>query len=72
MSRTYNPTETEAKWQKAWEDAGAFTADLKKAKKPWYGLVMFPYPSGEQTARGALVQLRPRGQFLSFPADDGP
>lgn len=42
----YNYTEIEPKWQKAWEEAGAFRAvDFDKRPK-WYGLVEFPYPSG--------------------------
>ena len=49
MSR-YNPKETEAKWQSAWEEEGCFqTADRPGAedKRPkYYVLEMFPYPSG--------------------------
>jgi leucyl-tRNA synthetase len=46
MSR-YNPREIEEKWQKAWQTDRTFVPDLKKAPKPFYNLMMFPYPSGE-------------------------
>ena len=36
----------EAKWQRKWEEAGAFLAADKSEKPKFYGLVEFPYPSG--------------------------
>ncbi|WP_430465630.1 leucine--tRNA ligase [Tabrizicola sp.] len=45
MSR-YEPSSIEAKWQKAWDEAGAFTARRDPAKPKYYVLEMFPYPSG--------------------------
>ena len=46
MARGYNFKAIEAKWQRAWEESGAFTAteDPKRAK--FYLLEMYPYPSG--------------------------
>ncbi len=43
----YNPQEVESKWRKTWEKQGIFQVDLEKAKKPYYNLMMFPYPSAE-------------------------
>ncbi len=43
----YNPKEIEAKWQKKWASDKTFQVDLSKAEKPFYNLMMFPYPSGE-------------------------
>jgi len=43
----YNPQEIEQKWAKVWERKKAWQVDLKKAKKPYYNLMMFPYPSAE-------------------------
>ena len=40
------PSEIEPKWQKAWEEAGVFTARPDPAKRKYYVLEMFPYPSG--------------------------
>ncbi|NOD94143.1 leucine--tRNA ligase [Ruegeria sp. HKCCD4884] len=45
MSR-YSANEIEAKWQKAWDKAGIFTANHKADKPKYYVLEMFPYPSG--------------------------
>ncbi len=43
----YNPQKIEQKWAKVWERKKAWQVDLKKAKKPYYNLMMFPYPSAE-------------------------
>ncbi len=37
----------EKKWQKIWEQKGVYEPDLNRAKKPFYNLMMFPYPSAE-------------------------
>ncbi len=42
----YNVKETEAKWQKAWADAGTFEVTEDRSKPKYYVLEMFPYPSG--------------------------
>lgn len=43
----YNHKEIEAKWAKKWEESKIFQVDLAGAKKPFYNLMMFPYPSAE-------------------------
>ncbi len=45
MSR-YDPAEIEPKWQAAWDAAGVFAARRDAAKRKYYVLEMFPYPSG--------------------------
>jgi leucyl-tRNA synthetase len=45
MSR-YNAPEIEAKWQRAWDEAGLFRARRDPARPKYYVLEMFPYPSG--------------------------
>ena len=44
----YNFKEVEKNWQKKWEKEGTFNAknDFSNSKK-WYGLIEFPYPSGQ-------------------------
>ncbi len=37
----------ETKWQDIWEKEKTFSINLKEAKKPFYNLMMFPYPSAE-------------------------
>lgn len=42
----YDFKSIEEKWQKKWDECGAFTADDNSDKKKFYALVEFPYPSG--------------------------
>ena len=42
----YDPASSEAKWQRAWDDAGVFTARHDPSRPKYYVLEMFPYPSG--------------------------
>ncbi len=42
----YNFREIEAKWQKYWADNKTFKAEDASDKPKYYGLSMFPYPSG--------------------------
>ena len=42
----YDFKTVEAKWQKRWEDEGAFIAKNDTTKPKFYALVEFPYPSG--------------------------
>lgn len=47
---TYDPVQVEAKWQERWERdrTNSFTLDeLRTAERPFYNLMMFPYPSAE-------------------------
>ena len=44
----YNFREIEAKWQNKWYSEGTFNASQDFTnKKKWYGLIEFPYPSGQ-------------------------
>ena len=45
--KRYNPLEIEKKWQAKWEKDKTFKVDIKSVKKPYYNLMMFPYPSGD-------------------------
>ncbi len=42
----YDFAATEKKWQKRWDEAGAFLAKDTSDKPKFYALVEFPYPSG--------------------------
>ncbi len=53
LADKYDPKELEPRWQRAWQEAGVFTAppSLRKDGSPdprpkFYVLEMFPYPSG--------------------------
>ncbi len=43
---SYNPSQIEAKWQKIWEEEGAFEPSDSLTQKKKYILSMFPFPSG--------------------------
>ncbi len=43
----YNFKEVEKKWQDKWYKEGTFNAEKKSNKEKWYGLIEFPYPSGQ-------------------------
>ncbi len=45
--KAYEPKSIEAKWQKIWEDSHAFEAKAEYDKPKFYGLIEFPYPSGQ-------------------------
>ena len=42
----FDPQTADSRWQRAWTDAGTFTADSNSPKPKSYILEMFPYPSG--------------------------
>ncbi len=42
----YNFRETEAKWQKKWQESAVFEAKIEQNRPKYYVLEMFPYPSG--------------------------
>ena len=43
----YDHRKIERRWQKMWKEARIYQPDLRKAKKPFYNLMMFPYLSAE-------------------------
>src|SRR3954453_7582339 len=43
----YNPEAVETKWQARWAERRTNEPDLDGAKRPFYNLMMFPYPSAE-------------------------
>ena len=58
---SYRPDAVEAKWQARWAERGTNSPDLDKAPRPFYNLMMFPYPSAE----GLHV-----GNFFAFTGAD--
>jgi leucyl-tRNA synthetase len=43
----YDPQRVEAKWQEHWERERTNEPDLDHPRRPFYNLMMFPYPSAE-------------------------
>src|SRR6266850_750211 len=44
---SYDPASLEAKWQARWAERHTNEPDLDRAARPFYNLMMFPYPSAE-------------------------
>jgi leucyl-tRNA synthetase len=50
----YDPGAIERKWQRIWQERGTNNTDLQRAQRPFYTLMMFPYPSAEGLHVGNL------------------
>ena len=50
----YQPAAIEQKWQERWETRGTNHTDLAAGVRPFYALMMFPYPSAEGLHVGNL------------------
>jgi leucyl-tRNA synthetase len=50
----YDPGAIERKWQERWEARGTNSTDLDGGIRPFYALMMFPYPSAEGLHVGNL------------------
>jgi len=50
----YQPAAIERKWQERWESRGTNHTDLAAGVRPFYALMMFPYPSAEGLHVGNL------------------
>src|SRR3989344_6647458 len=69
----FKPAEFEAKWQKKWEEEGTYVNDMKKAPRPYYNLMMFPYPSAEGLHVGnmyAFTGVDIHGRFMRMQGFD--
>ncbi|MDD5751388.1 MAG: class I tRNA ligase family protein, partial [Candidatus Peribacteraceae bacterium] len=66
METSFDPSTIEAKWQKKWEEAKIYETDLKKAKDPFYALVMFPYPSGDKLHVGHWYNFAPADSIARY------
>jgi leucyl-tRNA synthetase len=60
MTSRYEPHEIETKWQRVWEDEGAFHVPNPVHGEPtpenhWYQLEMLPYPSGPSLHMGHVL-----------------
>ena len=47
MNDRYDHRTVEERWAQRWREENAFAVDLEKAERPYYNLMMFPYPSAE-------------------------
>ncbi len=61
MDERYDPAAIEEKWQRLWRERRTNSVDLNHAARPYFVLMMFPYPSAE----GLHV-----GHAFAFPGVD--
>ncbi len=47
MPKDFDYQKIEKRWQESWLKNRIYEPDFKKAKRPFYNLMMFPYPSAE-------------------------
>lgn len=45
MADEYDHREIERKWSQRWDEHDTYRVDLHRAQRPYYNLMMFPYPS---------------------------
>ncbi len=62
----YDPSAVEKKWQARWLERGTNSVDIKGAKKPFYSLMMFPYPSAEGLHVGNMFAFTGNDIFARF------
>jgi leucyl-tRNA synthetase len=64
-SDTYQPTAVELKWQARWQERGTNETDLN-GPRPFYALMMFPYPSAEGLHVGNLFAFTGNDIYARF------
>jgi leucyl-tRNA synthetase len=67
----YDFNEIETKWQKYWLEKGVNEVDLDNAKRPYYNLMMFPYPSAEGLHIGSMYTFTGVDTFGRFKRMQG-
>ncbi len=64
--RAYDPAAVERKWRERWAAQGANRTDLAGGARPFYALMMFPYPSAEGLHVGNLFAFTGNDIFARF------
>ena len=62
----YDSSTVEAKWQRRWRERGTNHTDLAGGDRPFYALMMFPYPSAEGLHVGNLFAFTGNDIFGRF------
>jgi leucyl-tRNA synthetase len=62
----YHPEQVEAKWQARWAERHVNEPDLDRAERPFYNLMMFPYPSAEGLHVGNMFAFTGSDAFGRF------
>ncbi len=64
--RRYDPAQVEPKWRDRWAAGHANRTDIAGAARPYYALMMFPYPSAEGLHVGNLFAFTGNDIFARF------
>ncbi|MGI9089981.1 MAG: leucine--tRNA ligase [Gemmatimonadaceae bacterium] len=67
----YDPTAIETKWRQRWSERGTNVTDISGATRPYYALMMFPYPSAEGLHVGNLFAFTGSDIFARFQRMQG-
>ncbi|HEX4933143.1 MAG TPA: leucine--tRNA ligase, partial [Gemmatimonadaceae bacterium] len=67
----YDPAAVESKWQARWRERGTNTTDLASGERPFYALMMFPYPSAEGLHVGNLFAFTGNDIYGRFHRQQG-
>jgi leucyl-tRNA synthetase len=73
MREAYNPHEIEPRWQDSWYRDGIYQPDIQRAERPYFNLMMFPYPSAAGLHIGnlfAFVGADIHGRFMGMNGYD--
>jgi len=62
----YDSAAIEAKWQSRWRECATNATDLENGERPFYSLMMFPYPSAEGLHVGNLFAFTGNDIFARF------
>jgi leucyl-tRNA synthetase len=71
MTEKYDFRTIEAKWQQIWEEQRLFEVTERDDRPKFYGLEMFPYPSGAGLSVGHCKNYAPMDAFCRFKAMQG-
>ena len=71
LDEKYIFREIEEKWQARWAEADLYHAALDPDKPKYYGLEMFPYPSGSGLSVGHFKNYAPPDAFLRLKSMQG-
>jgi leucyl-tRNA synthetase len=62
----YDPSAVESKWRERWAAQATNRADISGARRPFYALMMFPYPSAEGLHVGNLFAFTGNDIYARF------
>jgi leucyl-tRNA synthetase len=71
IATPYDPGLVEAKWRARWAERGTNVADIAGAARPYYALMMFPYPSAEGLHVGNMFAFTGNDIYARFQRMQG-